>query len=405
MDELRELALQAFQQRTFSPVKGIVGYHFLQLSADGHDYILYESLISEDDLPNILKHANNIHPSITFFQIRTDRAQSIQITRAGFLHLATLMGLDPQVLYLIAHDYDGYHHLGEADNTATDFLGTSRFSLIWNRRPQSQSTVALVLVRRDSPFPELLHLANTYRNHLANPHILPFLAIVYIVRVFDRSVAQDLEKIHYVEARTGYGPNNPVSPSTRFNIHDISNWLKEIGALQAYFANKHRQLDIVRQIIPSIAQGNIQNHQDPLCMALPTIEDIARTLNGYITYLEERSKTLVSILFALLTHEDAAASADLAEASKRDSSAMKAITILTMAFLPATFFATLFALPTLQWNQDRIIQRRFWVYWAFTIPATAMVFGLWGGMLKTRRVWRWLGQRWAQHQTRDEKRV
>ena len=298
MDELRELALQAFQQQAFSRVRGIVGYHFLQLAADRHDYILHESLISEDDLPSIVEHTNSKHPSITFLQIPMDRAQSLQITQAAFIHLVTSMGLDPQVLYLIVHNYDGYHHLSGIDNTATEFLGTSPFSLIWNHRPQSQCTIALILVRRDSPFPEFLHLANTYRNHLANPRLLPFLAILYIVRVFDRSTAQDLEKIHYVEARTGYGPNNPISPSTRFNIHDISNWLKEIGALQAYFANKHRQLDIVRQIIPSITQGNIQNDQDPLCMALPTIGDIVRTLDGYITYLEERSKTLVSIVRA-----------------------------------------------------------------------------------------------------------
>ena len=84
---------------------------------------------------------------------------------------------------------------------------------------------------------------------------------------------------------------------------------------------------------------------------------------------------------------------------------MKVITILTMAFLPATFFATLFALPTLQWDQDHIIQRRFWVYWAFTIPATALVFGLWGGMLKTRRIGRWLRKRWSEDRTRDGKRV
>ncbi|PYI08325.1 hypothetical protein BO78DRAFT_468546 [Aspergillus sclerotiicarbonarius CBS 121057] len=402
MDEFRELAIQTFQQQSFSPVGGTLGYHFLQLSTDRHDYIFHESLISEDDLPSTIKHTiNSKHPSITFFQIPMDQAQSLQITRAAFLHLATSIGLDPQVFYLIAHNYDGYHHLTGDDHFATDFLGTSRFSLIWNYHPQTQSTIALVLVRRDSPFPELLHLANTYRNHLANPRLLPFLAVIYITRVFDRSTAHELEKIHYVETRTGYGPNNPMSPSTRFNIHDISNWLKEIGALQAYFANKHRQLDFVRQLIPSIKDGITHNDKDPLCMALPTIEDITRTLDDYITYLEERTKTLVAILFALLTHEDAAASADLAEASKRDSSAMKAITILTMLFLPATFFATLFSLPTLQWDRDDVIQRRFWVYWAFTIPATALVFGMWGGMLKTRQIGTWLSKRWLEDQRRD----
>jgi hypothetical protein len=45
-----------------------------------------------------------------------------------------------------------------------------------------------------------------------------------------------------------------------------------------------------------------------------------------------------------------------------------------MAFLPATFFAALFAVPLLKWDEGNVIQKRFWVYWAFTLPTTAAVF-------------------------------
>lgn len=53
---------------------------------------------------------------------------------------------------------------------------------------------------------------------------------------------------------------------------------------------------------------------------------------------------------------------------------------MTMAFLPATFFAALFSVPSLDWRPDPgggVIQPNFWIYWAFTLPATAIVFGLW----------------------------
>lgn len=96
-------------------------------------------------------------------------------------------------------------------------------------------------------------------------------------------------------------------------------------------------------------------------------------------------------VYALLTHEDASTSADLAKSSqklaeqstyiavraKKDSSAMKAITVITMAFLPATFFATLFAVPTLDWKGESPVTSQFWIYWAFTLPTTALVFVLW----------------------------
>jgi hypothetical protein len=56
---------------------------------------------------------------------------------------------------------------------------------------------------------------------------------------------------------------------------------------------------------------------------------------------------------------------------------MKTISIMTMLFLPATYFAALFSMPTLQWSDSSVIRERFWVYWAFTIPTTCGVFFVW----------------------------
>jgi Mg2+ and Co2+ transporter CorA len=67
----------------------------------------------------------------------------------------------------------------------------------------------------------------------------------------------------------------------------------------------------------------------------------------------------------------------LATKTMEDSSAMKTIAVMTMLFLPGTFFAALFALPQLQWTESKVIQKSFWIYWAFTIPVTALVFVVW----------------------------
>jgi predicted neutral ceramidase superfamily lipid hydrolase len=62
---------------------------------------------------------------------------------------------------------------------------------------------------------------------------------------------------------------------------------------------------------------------------------------------------------------------------------------MTMAFLPATYFAALFAVPSLKWDQPGdVIQSNFWVYWAFTVPSTLVVFFLW--YLVTNWSPRWL---------------
>ena len=61
---------------------------------------------------------------------------------------------------------------------------------------------------------------------------------------------------------------------------------------------------------------------------------------------------------------------------------------MTMAFLPGTFLSTLFTLPLLQWERDRdgIVQGQFWIYWAFTLPATVLVFVAWGSALNWKQI-------------------
>ena len=79
---------------------------------------------------------------------------------------------------------------------------------------------------------------------------------------------------------------------------------------------------------------------------------------------------------------------------------MKAIALLTMTFLPGTFVAvsrqcssqnshpeanvcglkSFFAMPLLDWQAPRdgpVVSHRFWIYWAVTLPLTAVVFLRW----------------------------
>ena len=83
---------------------------------------------------------------------------------------------------------------------------------------------------------------------------------------------------------------------------------------------------------------------------------------------------------------------DIALATKKDSSVMKTIAIVTMALLPATTVAALFSIPSLRWDQPVVVQERFWVYWVITIPLTVLVFlvaaviGLWDSRVSRRGV-------------------
>ena len=64
---------------------------------------------------------------------------------------------------------------------------------------------------------------------------------------------------------------------------------------------------------------------------------------------------------------------------------MKTLAAVTVAYLPGTFVAGIFAMPLFEWNAvgDEIISKRFWVYWAVSIPLTCLTLFIW--LLWTKR--------------------
>ncbi|KAH7400318.1 hypothetical protein BKA64DRAFT_708005 [Cadophora sp. MPI-SDFR-AT-0126] len=116
--------------------------------------------------------------------------------------------------------------------------------------------------------------------------------------------------------------------------------------------------------------------------------------------LESRNTTLGNSLNYGISEQNyriAEQSRDIARDSKRDPSAMKAIAVLTMVFLPGTFVAAFFAMPLFDWQAPAhaVLSSRFWIYWAVTIPATAMVLVVW-------RIW-FVFEEWRQYCGREGK--
>ncbi|KAI4702892.1 hypothetical protein J4E81_001765 [Alternaria sp. BMP 2799] len=111
-------------------------------------------------------------------------------------------------------------------------------------------------------------------------------------------------------------------------------------------------------------------------------------------YLQERGRTQQAVLFNLLTRDDAKTGKDIALTARKDSYSMKTIAIMTMIFLPPTFFATLFAMPLLRWDGPKVIQPAFGIYWAASLPTTAAVLLIWHWMSSEKTIfakgWAWI---------------
>ncbi|KAH7163316.1 hypothetical protein B0J13DRAFT_34805 [Dactylonectria estremocensis] len=131
-----------------------------------------------------------------------------------------------------------------------------------------------------------------------------------------------------------------------------------------------------------------------LCMGLETDRRMS----------EARCRAQIDMIYSKMAQEDNVLNARMAVASSRDSSAMKALAVITAIFLPGEFLGSLFGMSMFDWlgpdeedgdnpsstasttgvgNVKRFGQS-FWVYWAVAIPLTVFILVVW-------RAW-WVAQ-------------
>ncbi|KAI1441746.1 hypothetical protein F5Y02DRAFT_398487 [Annulohypoxylon stygium] len=346
----------------------------------------------------------------------SDPNSSLWITKDVFLSLVDSMRMNPAALWLLRNEYDGFHHFpssstsfypdldeiekyeGEMTYTDTYYIGTSNFVLIWAFDQHRRHTYALVILRginaTSIPAGWFVNLLQRYQKHICSPSLLAYIAALSICCNFDAEISYRTRVVRLIEKQTGYNTHSS-SLENRIDMQALANSIKEVGVMLNHTANKERHFRLVEGILDFIVENAVldpdlegeawqEDSTKKLVEAIPLLRKRVHACQEYLEYLKERAERVSTVLFALLTHEDSAIHAELAdasrkiaEASKRDSSSMKTVAIMTMAFLPATFFAALFSVPSLDWHADSVIQPGFWVYWAFTLPATAFVFALW----------------------------
>ncbi|KAM5341701.1 hypothetical protein ACJ41O_014732 [Fusarium nematophilum] len=71
---------------------------------------------------------------------------------------------------------------------------------------------------------------------------------------------------------------------------------------------------------------------------------------------------------------------EIALAASRDSRHMRSIAVVTMIFLPGTFFASIFSMGFFDWNDSGsapIVSRHLWIYVVLAIMFTAFTLGCW----------------------------
>lgn len=318
------------------------------------------------------------------------------------------VGLDPSIELFIPRETVGYFHYGckTANSTASYYFGGSSWCAVWTIALNGSRYLTKGIIFAEGkvgvPSPaetlnginRIISSLKAFENDSHSPLYLPFALSARFVESCEEKLYTIRSTIHDIESITGHGSvgGGTLSHGIPSNIMGFTARLGKASNVIAYM---YKLMDIVDFIWEDLEMLSV-------CIAKHEVTDVIRASNNCILdavgllrqqsvhaksqarYLEVRVRSQSSVLFSLLTHNDANvniqaanASVQLAAAARRDGSAMKTIAVLTMAFLPATFFAAFFSIPSLSLGEQ---SNMFALYWACTIPVTIATFILWAGI-------------------------
>lgn len=283
-------------------------------------------------------------------------------------------------------------------------LITSGHLLVWTYFPSSNQTVALYVT--DGWAKAVREFVDVIKENKTLCQQSMFFGYVTALGRMGRFV-YELDHIvmgfREVLGKTGYHDVN--FPIASMESVPEGDWT----GLSATVAGLMQQSDDVRfssQALQELANFMVENNTFPAsdrvlqpagydaasAALIWQVKNIARDCHGFhrrAQFWRETGTTQIQVLFNLITRNDqllmttlAEDSRYLARESKRDSTSMKAIAAVTMCFLPATFVASMFSMPIFDWDADNnrgedVVNRRFWVYWAVTVPLTVLTVVVW----------------------------
>ncbi|KAK6525993.1 hypothetical protein TWF281_011035 [Arthrobotrys megalospora] len=106
---------------------------------------------------------------------------------------------------------------------------------------------------------------------------------------------------------------------------------------------------------------------------------ILKSLEARAKANEARIRSEITLAFSTVAQRDSQVQAEIGHAAQADSSAMKAIAIVTMIFLPSTSVSAILSTSFFDFKPqgDHTVSNQFWIYWVVSIPLTVLVVAFW----------------------------
>jgi hypothetical protein len=297
---------------------------------------------------------SDVTASMILVSVARDRDENILISKDVFMSVFRWFGIDPRFLQLVKTNRYGLHYDWEGQQVSY-YIGTALYILMWSFDRSTRKTRAILLSRDFISTEELGSLRRLLQlevKRLHSPFLLAWVSLVHLSNWMDSSTYYLLTSIRQLEELTGYGPYGGKKVNAEVPIDGLTQASKKIGYVQVNLANQLRHVTIGTAISSHIATRaakltdyaiepytlKCQQELEEFNSTIPSLQRSLNDSSAYVYYLQERVRSQNTVVYALMTHEDARinislakASKELAEAAKKDSSSMKSIAIMVCA--------------------------------------------------------------------------
>jgi Mg2+ and Co2+ transporter CorA len=209
-----------------------------------------------------------------------------------------------------------------------------------------------------------------------------------------------LESTDYTEADKDTIAKDLHSLSQSWHIHsrnllDFETFAKFIQSASKRFSKLSHQLQSKKPMKIKMKRG--PGLEESVRYLLSSCQSLRHLIADY----RGRTDIQIQLLFHLANQEESRANkaiaaqnkkiaeltAKLAQRTQRDSSSMITIAAVTMFFLPGTFVASIFSTIFFSFDEKGIkVSSRWWIFPTAVVPSTVLVFVIWLGWLRWRRV-------------------
>ncbi|KAF2809136.1 uncharacterized protein BDZ99DRAFT_463941 [Mytilinidion resinicola] len=191
-----------------------------------------------------------------------------------------------------------------------------------------------------------------------------------------RDVVRDIEKDRQTREMHNFLKLHDLARHAIHSFESLSVCIETLGALQ------QQVLDLTSKTKqgsgkPTEASYRIRTYIDAQIRMLRNL--LLRAQSS-----KERLQNEIALAYNIIAQGDSKVMTDLGKSAKDDTTTMKTIAVVTMAFLPPTFISAIFSTSFFNFTPERddyaatwSVSHKFWIYWVFAIPLTGLTMGVW----------------------------